>query len=232
MTADDSPDRGRVPVPGFAAGQAVDLWIATSEGSRRFQTQLERHERPDDRLTVAWPMARLGFLPVRAGQVVRVEVPRAGDALYTAEVEVLEAATEQWPRLVLQPTPTAAWQRVQRRRDVRLPVSIRASRAERLGQTGERSPILATILDISVGGVLVRSEQPLQVGDQLELTFSLTGGGAPLRLRAETLGVRQPDVGRARWEASCQFRDAPLPARERIAQFIRGQGEPAGGPTR
>lgn len=230
MTADESPDRDRLAAPGFAAGQSVDLWVAMPEGSRRFQAQLERHDRADGRLTVAWPMARLRFLPVQAGQVVRVEVARAGDALYTAEAEVLEAATEQRPRLTLQ--PTAAWQRVQRRRDVRLPVSIRASRAERLGQAGERSPILATILDISVGGVLVRSEQALQVGDQLELTFSLTGGGAPLRLRAETLGVRRPDVGRARWEASCQFRETPLPARERIAQFIRGQGEPLGSPAR
>src|SRR6185436_4774331 len=83
-----------------------------------------------------------------------------------------------------------------------------------------RVALQATIRNISVGGLLVHSEQQLLPGQQLEFGFQ-TPGGAELRLRADVRHVQHrvffsTDI----WEAGCEFRETDAAAREQLVQFL------------
>jgi hypothetical protein len=112
-----------------------------------------------------------------------------------------------------------------RRTETRLPVLIRPAWAVRVA--GElRTPIRASIRNISVGGLLVHCEQQLLPGAQLEFGFR-TPGGAELRLKADVRHVQHlvltsPDV----WEAGCEFREADEDSREQLVKFVLNHQQP------
>ncbi len=115
-----------------------------------------------------------------------------------------------------------------RRTETRLPVLIQPAWGARVA--GElRTPIRASIRNISVGGLLVHCQQQLLPGAQLEFGFR-TPGGAELRLKADVRHVQHlvyhgPDV----WEAGCEFRESDLESREQLVRFVLNHQTP--GPT-
>lgn len=82
--------------------------------------------------------------------------------------------------------------RVQRRWNVRLSALIDLEEALLIDRDAER-PFKATILDISAGGVLLHTREPIQVGATLRLTFSLPGLSKAIRARAEVVRLMQLD---------------------------------------
>jgi benzoate membrane transport protein len=108
------------------------------------------------------------------------------------------------------------------RRKMRLPVMIHPEETVRVA--GDlRTPIRATIRNISANGLLVHSQHQLMGGMQLEFRFR-TPGGAELSMRADVrhvqhLQIESPEV----WEAGCEFREADLDSREQLVRFLSHQ---------
>ncbi len=215
-------ERALLPEP--VAGQPLDVWIGTEEGERKFETALVSQERA--RLVVDWPMARLHFVPVRSRQRLRLEAGRS-DGLYTAEGQVQRVPTTREPHLHVR--VLGAWRYSQRRSGARLVVSIQPSFAGRVVANAPTVPLSAAILNISVGGLLVRSTEELRGGAELEFGFALPGEGVELRVRAEVRHAvaRERDGARV-WEANCAFDNPSTSVRELIQRFVAEQLASAG----
>lgn len=113
--------------------------------------------------------------------------------------------------------PGSGGRGAERRRYQRLPTSFKPSQTRRLGDAGWE-PVEATILNISAGGLLISTEQPLRVGDYVELQFDLPGGGASLSVRLDVLRVGPLEAGgMSVWRAGCQFQQSNPQYRELIA---------------
>jgi c-di-GMP-binding flagellar brake protein YcgR len=203
-------------MPDLAVAARLDLLFTTDSGAHALRTTLERHD--GKRLVVAWPVEHLRLYPLRAGQMIVVEVTRADDALYSIETVLESASTEEPPSLALR--CSGDWQRVQRRQTHRFPVEMRASEAMRFAADGDRLAFQAEILDLSTGGMRVRSGTELTAGDELDLVFGTPSGGAQLRLRVNVLRVSKMD---GNWEAGCQFVESSQHERGQIVQFILAQ---------
>jgi c-di-GMP-binding flagellar brake protein YcgR len=216
------PPRVTAGAPQLTPRQRLDLRVVSNDGVHLLRTQLEQLDAGSERLVVIWPTEQMRLFPLRPGQTVIVELSRPGDALYSREMLIQSATTEEPPRLVLR--PVADWQRVQRREAVRHPVDIRPSQAHRILPDGEHQPFSAVIADLSTGGMRVVTSTELEMFDQLELRFGTPSGGAELRLQVTVLRVAPPrSVGHDAWEIGCQFVEPSAVEREQIVQFILAQ---------
>jgi c-di-GMP-binding flagellar brake protein YcgR len=205
-------------VPELEAGQRLDLRIATASGEHSLHTFVVRHDSAGGRLVVNWPTDGMRLFPLRAGQLMTIELSQAGDAMYSMESRLESASMEEPPRLTL--SLRGEWQRVQRREAHRHPVEMRASQATRFSVEGERENFDAIIRDLSTGGMRVHSQFELTVGDELEMVFGTPSGGAQLQLRVNVLRVVARNEG---WDAGCQFVESSLSEREQIVHFILAQ---------
>lgn len=88
-------------------------------------------------------------------------------------------------------------QRIQRRWNVRLSVLIDPEEALLL-EGEEEKPFKATILDLSAGGVLLHTREPVPIGAKLRLAFPLPGLGRTIRAEAEA--VRLMQLGSEGWQ--------------------------------
>lgn len=101
-------------------------------------------------------------------------------------------------------------------------VAVRVSEARRLAEGGW-VPVHASVLNVSGGGVLLACDQPLQVGDYLDLVFAPEGGGVRLEVRVDVLRVEHIQAGALDlWRAGCAFQQPDPANREAIARFIAG----------
>ena len=207
--------------PELAPGQRLVLRVASDNGVHSLPSQLDHSDRSSGRLRVGWPTERLRLFPLMPGQLVLVELAQAADALYTLEALIESASTEEPPSLILR--PDGPWQRVQRRRAMRLSVDMRQTFASLVRTGSTRLPFDAVITDLSAGGLRLATAQELHPGEQLELGFGTPSGGAELRLRVTVLRAVPPAEGTAPWDVGCQFIEPSASEREQIVQFILAQ---------
>jgi len=106
---------------------------------------------------------------------------------------------------------------VPRRRVVRVPIRLDVwSRFD----TGAE-PLLGSIVDISVKGMLLESAEPIEVGTKLDLSFRLPGDPTDLRVVAQVIRQEAGEGGRAR--AGVEFVIVREAVRERIRAFVEGE---------
>lgn len=221
MLSERDIQHGPQGFPDLAIGRPVDVGVATRSGIEWYRSRVEGHDAADGRVAVAWPMARRELVPLEPGQMVVLAASNPDDALYSAEMYVEHTLAEEPPRVLLR--PDAAWQRVQRRQDVRMPVLIRPTVAQRQVD-GRPQPIHATIVNLSAGGLMLRSEHTLRVADLVDLTFGLSSGGGELHVRVDVRRVEHLQRGTHQlWEAGCQFLASSAADRDRIVRFIFAQ---------
>ena len=140
------------------------------------------------------------------GGRIEVSFRISGDSGYSFASEVLdEAHSEGEPLLFLRHSSTL--RRVQERRFHRKGCSIpvRITRED-------KSEFSASIIDISMDGFSVKSDQGTVVGDAVSVLFS-PDGGSVLRLRADT-------VGHCGERYRFRFVDISREARNRIGLFV------------
>jgi c-di-GMP-binding flagellar brake protein YcgR len=202
--------------PRLEPDERLDLRVVSVDGVHALRAELRTVEPGTQRLVVSWPTERLRLFPLKAGQVVVVEISRPGDALYRQETLLESATTEEPPRLTLR--PTGEWHRVQRRQAPRQPVDMRPSRAVRMLSTGDHQPFTAVMSDLSPGGLRLSTSAELVVDDQLELAFGTPSGGAELRLRVIVVRVAERRAGE--YEVGCEFVERSPSERAQIVQFI------------
>ncbi len=78
---------------------------------------------------------------------------------------------------------------VQRRRDIKVPVNISVVLSARTSK-GEVSNVLATIWNISAGGILFTCSHPFNEGDGVECAFPADSGLPSVTLQAEILRIQ------------------------------------------
>ncbi len=116
-------------------------------------------------------------------------------ALYRIEALARPRVGTRAPQLDLM--PQGEIQRVQRRWNVRLKVLIDL-RETVLIEGEQEKPFKSTILDLSAGGVLIHTREPLLVGATVGLDFALPGSPDPLETRAKVVWVDK--IGSEGWE--------------------------------
>jgi c-di-GMP-binding flagellar brake protein YcgR len=120
-----------------------------------------------------------------------------------------------------------AWDRVQRRTAVRLPVAIRPRRVARLkdGPHGKEGDALrSAIANISATGLQLRSLDPSSMGEAFEASFALPGEERELNVQVVVRRIRQiQQVPHAVWELGCQFQNLREALEDHIVQYIFAQ---------
>lgn len=76
--------------------------------------------------------------------------------------------------------------------------------------------LFATISNVSLGGVLVDSEQPMKIGDIIKLSFFLPGDDVPITVISKVVRT----VGSEEQSFGCQFLDLSDSCRHRIHEFV------------
>jgi hypothetical protein len=106
---------------------------------------------------------------------------------------------------------------VPRRRVVRVPVRLDVwSRFE-----ASAEPLLGTIVDISVKGMLLETAEAIEVGTKLDLSFRLPADPTDLRVVAQVIRQEAGEEGRSR--AGVEFVIVREMVRERIRAFVEGE---------
>ena len=106
---------------------------------------------------------------------------------------------------------------VPRRRVVRVPVRLDVwSRFD-----AATEPLLGSIIDISVKGMLLETTEPIEVGTKLDLSFRLPGDPADLRVVAQV--IRQEPGPDTHARGGVEFVIVREAVRERIRMFVEGE---------
>jgi len=106
---------------------------------------------------------------------------------------------------------------VPRRRVVRVPLRLDVwSRSE-----ATEEPLLGSIVDISVKGMLLETAEPIEVGTKLDLSFRLPEDPTDLRVVAQVIRQEAGEEGRTR--AGVEFVIVRAVVRERIRAFVEGE---------
>ena len=143
----------------------------------------------------------------QSATVLEVEALRRAGANVVFAGEALPYLWDAWLEELLQ---------VPRRRVVRVP--LRLDVWSRYDTTD--APLLGTIVDISVKGMLLETSDPIDVGTKLDLAFRLPGDPADLRMVAQVIRQADGEVGRAR--AGVEFVIVREAVRDRIRAFVEG----------
>jgi PilZ domain-containing protein len=100
-------------------------------------------------------------------------------------------------------------------------VSLRVARGRRFPTSGGSLTIDFEVRDLSVGGLLLETDQRVGLGDGIEFALPLQDGDDPLALRARIQRVQQGAIGEAgTWYAGCKFEGLRAGEQARIAGFI------------
>jgi len=172
----------------------------------------------DDRLWVAMPMRAGMFLPLPVDTRVVVHIKRE-DASYALRTRVVGRRLQPTPMLEL--LAISDVQRQQRRQYVRLQIVLIPTHAAIVGDDGTETRVAATIINISAGGVLLRSRQPLAVGQHVRLAVELPApcGSIGAVAKVVRVDIRRSDRGHF-YEAGCAFVDLTDRDRDLITKFI------------
>ncbi|MGI5836268.1 MAG: flagellar brake protein [Chloroflexota bacterium] len=195
-------------------GDLVKLRTGTIHGQRSYNGRVA--DICDDVVTVVVPED--SPLLMRGPGAFKVVMRKETDnALYIFDSSATVRFSHNRPNLKLRIESEV--QRVQRRWNVRLSVLIDPEEAL-LIDGDEEKPFKATILDLSAGGVLLHTSEPIATGAKLRLSFPLPGLSRTIRANAEVvrqirldadgwqylrLGARFLDLGKDQEDAIIRF---------------------------
>lgn len=195
----------------FVPGQSV--WLEVGD-EIEYRSRLEAVL--PDALVVGAPM-RLGeYILVPPGTRVLLAVERHLNPYFFETVVLRTETLEGQPVLVLQRPPDEAARPL--RQYVRVPVVIPHCT---LQLDEEERPREVTLLDLSAGGALVATHQPLPVGATGVLTFPFGPGGQRRTLPVQVRRCREHETATSRtYRASLEFHGIGERDREQIIHFV------------
>jgi c-di-GMP-binding flagellar brake protein YcgR len=163
-----------------------------------------------------------GRLPIKPGHALQIAASTSHDAMYSAVVVVEAVAREPVPLVTVR--VSGAWQRTQRRDDVRVGLVVRPRVAAAIDSNDVRKKLRLAVTNISAGGVQVRTQDELRPGDRIELAFALPGVDKELQVEARVRRVyRVERDGQTVWDVGCQFEGVSASLAQRVVQFIFAQ---------
>jgi c-di-GMP-binding flagellar brake protein YcgR len=209
------------PIHGLQVGQRIEIGVGEDD-LEWLASRIEDHDEAGQYLTIAWPTDHeRRRIPLKPGDHLQLAASTPQDALYSTAAAVHEITREPVPFVVLQVTGT--WQRSQRRSAVRVSVAVRPRIASRLAGNTQK-PLRLGVTNISAGGVQVRSQDELRLGDRLLLAFELMGMDQEIEVEACVRRVYRNERGASSvWDAGCEFEGMSGRLVERIVQYIFAQ---------
>lgn len=172
----------------------------------------------DDGIRIDWPHRNRDAMELNRGDDVTVVVQMHG-RMYTCSTRVLdlqEVPTETV--LIAEPSEV---RHNERRQFYRLLTNITPRYAAQTNEDGDEVLRLeARILDLSGGGVQLRTEEWIPVGARIRLVFMLDQDPLQLDITVMALAVREPDTGRTFHRVNAKFVEIDRDTQERIIRFI------------
>jgi hypothetical protein len=203
----------------LSRNQLVNLGRGSSARARAwFRCQVESHDVASGRIVLTCFVDRPTDRPIEPGERVVLAAVRSDNDQYLAPMRVEDSSGGTTPRLSL--LMAGKWQpEHERREQTRIDFNAPVQRARRWTR-GAWHDIAATFTDISSRGIGLITDQQLQLGERLSLTFPLGPDDPPMRVTIEVRHIRPDDTGPNRWRAGGQFRMLPPEDHERIVRFI------------
>jgi c-di-GMP-binding flagellar brake protein YcgR len=201
----------------FKIGGAISLEIVEDGGGpRTFPSRVE--DILPDRLVVGMPMRAGMFVILPAGVRVMAAVARE-DATYVLPTRLHGYRNE--PFRLLELGAAGPVERRQQRHHVRLDITLTPRRATVLGPDQTETPLRCTIVNLSAGGLRLRTPQPLEVDQRLRLTIDLLPSAGLFATTARVLRVTTYQAERSTfYEAGCRFLDLSVRDRDAITRFV------------
>lgn len=176
----------------------------------------------DKALYLAVPGAKDLSTVLPSGLVLTLYI-KPDNGLYMAKTEVL-GYTKRGPLRLVVARPVAL-ERVERRQYTRVPVHIQPEQCEAFfSRSVGWITISPTIVNISVGGVLLRHHQFLTQNTALKMRFRLPNGAGPIQVEARVLHgwkVRYKD--QRAYLMGVQFTKIAVQDSEAIVRFVEAQ---------
>jgi c-di-GMP-binding flagellar brake protein YcgR len=204
----------------LAPGTAVDVGLV--------------HGQTFDVCETSFAVRLLVAVTLRPGEEATLGLVHAREARYELHCRVLECRVggAEGPSLLLahDEEPRRVQQREFARVEVRGAIALRAQARGPL-EAGERLDLVARLLDVSGGGALVASREPLPVGLLVHATFTL-GGVRFEKLQAVVVSSEELPFGQTR--VRLEWRRLAEAARDRLVSVVMrlerpgsGEGEPS-----
>jgi c-di-GMP-binding flagellar brake protein YcgR len=228
-TRDEGEGEGDVvnPPSGDEAGplpvinQRVLLAIPTGAFEGSYVTKIL--ERLEQGFRVYAPSFRAAILPIPPKEKLQVHF-NLGETHYEYDCEVIERYPGPIPTILIS-WPLGKVERVQRRTFYRLGATLHVSIepvSPLPGTPPPGPPARAMSVNLSGGGILLKSPELYPNGAVVDLHLEIPDGKRPATVRAEVLrdAGRASSGGPASWFLGLEFIDAPEDAQERITRFI------------
>lgn len=169
----------------------------------------------DEYLYIAIPMKWGQLLPLRVRQKLIININHQG-RFFQFDTEIIQRRLQPIPLLVV--SKPDSFREIQRRRWVRVPVSIPVRFA--VHSEEEDTPVYeATTVDISGGGVCFLTRNPVAAGQLLDAQIDLPNR-EPVYCQLKVLRLLEKETDGSVNKAVSEFYDISENQRERIIAFV------------
>jgi c-di-GMP-binding flagellar brake protein YcgR len=200
----------------FAISLAISLEFEERETPQFLLSRVEDID--EDRLWVAMPMRAGMFMPLPVDTPVFAHIKK-DDATYTLRTRVVARRLQPTPMLEL--LALGDVERRQQRQYVRLQIVLMPTLAAVIGDDGAETRLAATIVNLSAGGVMLRTRQPVEVGQRIRLNVDMPAPGGAISATTTVLRVDSRRAERGHYyEAGCTFDELTDRDRDLITKFI------------
>lgn len=194
-------------------GVAVQVAYAGSSRGPAFNSAVVGVE-PD---AVALDLSRGGRPPTQVEGEPLIVVVRGREGMRAFDSTVIGVEV---PRSLLLVTPPTEARRPERRSGARVPVGVPLRSGVWLDPRGGEYPIQGgTVLDVSVGGLLLRSLRYVVEGALVRLAFVLHPAERPVHVQGMVVGVEEETRSTA-LRVHVQFVEMPEDSRDQVKRFV------------
>jgi c-di-GMP-binding flagellar brake protein YcgR len=201
--------------------QKIHLEVTDPEYAGTYSSRVE--DITKNVISVAIPTHHRELVPIRKNTNLRINVT-CEDAVYSFKAVVLDRQLSPVPILLLEMPREKRMERIQRRRHVRLPISIQIEYA--IFSVKEKKPEYkyAKTSNISAGGLLFILPEPLEVGARLRFRISVSQDIPPVPAKGDIIRVFQDEdknkTQDPRFYIAVSFCDITIKNQDIITQYI------------
>ena len=194
--------------------QLVELHVDSPAGMRIYRTRVE--DVYDDLVIMGAPLEKGAVIPIRVGNELKIEFKLTGpdkEGRFRTRNNVEKRFRTSSPLLELR--LLGEWQKTQEGMFVRVPVHLDAVVVPLQDGDEELPSHTALILNLSGGGILLRSDHPFQIDDEVRISFRI--GSEQI---VSTGYVERFVPGETGQGYGFVFLDIPEAVRKAIIQFV------------